>query len=80
MDFVGHILGSEGCNVDGTIGSNPLTAFVNQAFETSFGGFGDFPAEEVMFVEHEAVEQKQVRAYKRTSCPVGKAPDQLLSV
>lgn len=37
MDLLGHLIGSEGCNVDGTVGANPFTAFVDQAFAGNFG-------------------------------------------
>lgn len=39
MDFFQHFLGAEGCNVDGTIGNNPLTSFVDGVFDNHFGEF-----------------------------------------
>lgn len=36
MDLFNHLLGTEGCNVDGTVGSNPFTSLVNNVFETQF--------------------------------------------
>ncbi len=36
MDLFNHLLGSEGCNVDGTVGSNPFTSLVDSMFETQF--------------------------------------------
>jgi len=36
MDLFNHLLGSEGCNVDGTVGSNPFTSLVDNMFETQF--------------------------------------------
>lgn len=44
MDLFNHLLGSEGCNVDGTVGSNPFTSLVDNMFETQFlsGGGAQF--------------------------------------
>eukprot|EP01032_Pedospumella_encystans_P015555 gene15555-17782_t len=36
MDLFNHLLGAEGCNVDGTVGSNPFTSLVDNMFETQF--------------------------------------------
>ena len=36
MDLFNHLLGSEGCNVDGTVGSNPFTSLVDNVFENQF--------------------------------------------
>lgn len=38
MDLFNHLLGTEGCNVDGTVGSNPFTAFVDNVFDSQFSG------------------------------------------
>jgi hypothetical protein len=51
MDLLGHLLGSEGCNVDGSIGSNPFTSLVDHVFESNFADFGQMPAENAVFVE-----------------------------
>ncbi len=53
MDLFNHILGSEGCNVDGTTGSNPFTSLVEGVFENQFSsmGFQSSAADGVYFVE-----------------------------
>jgi hypothetical protein len=39
MEFIDHMLGSEGCNVDGTISANPFTSFMQQVFENHHNSF-----------------------------------------
>jgi hypothetical protein len=51
MDLLGHLFGSEGCNVDGSIGSNPFTSLVDHVFDSNFTDFGQMPADNAVFVE-----------------------------
>jgi hypothetical protein len=52
MDLLGHLLGSEGCNVDGSIGNNPFTSLVDHVFDSSFADIGgQMPADNAVFVE-----------------------------
>jgi hypothetical protein len=34
MDFVGNLLGSDGCNVDGSVSRNPITGLADQLFDS----------------------------------------------
>ena len=70
MDFLGQILGADGCNVDGTTGRNPFTSMVEHAFDSGFsevgGGAGGGP-ESVLFasqpIQMQHTEQHQVSCY-----------------
>ena len=59
MDFFDHLLGAEGCNVDGTVGSNPFTSMIDAAFSNqhdggylmnSMGGIGDGFQEQAIII------------------------------
>ena len=39
MEFLDHVLGAEGCNVDGTANRNPFTAMMEQVFEQQYSAF-----------------------------------------
>ena len=39
MEFLDHLLGAEGCNVDGTVNRNPFTAMMEQVFENQHSAF-----------------------------------------
>lgn len=52
MDLFNHLLGAEGCNADGAVGSNPFTAFVDNVFDSQFsGGMEGAQANHVYFAQ-----------------------------
>lgn len=65
MDLFNHLLGSEGCNVDGTVGSNPFTSLVDNVFENQFvsgPGFQSSGDGGVYYVEESAANNGAVNA------------------
>lgn len=62
MDLLNGLLGTDGCNVDGTVSRNPLTSFVDQAFNNQFVGesTGQSNFEEVHYVNAEMNMNNQV--------------------